>query len=128
VPPDRKLDHEGHVPLRQFCFWMIFQPEQDVNVRPLNFSSKLDALSQADLTFKPLPLCLQGDGQATSEDHIDLTHLILIVGIGSKVFASLQLLRHRCWWWHLLAVQKSFALFQIMSMSMMNLTPLICIS
>jgi hypothetical protein len=32
---------------------------------------------------------LQGDGHATSEDHIDFPHLILIVGIGSAMLTSL---------------------------------------
>jgi hypothetical protein len=33
----------------------------------------------------------------------------------------------RCWWWCLLAIQKSFSLFQIVSYGMMDLTPLLCI-
>jgi hypothetical protein len=38
-------------------------------------------------------------------------------------------LGHRCyWWWHLLAIQKRFALFQIVSYGMMDLAPLLCVS
>jgi hypothetical protein len=80
---------------------MIFWPKRDVNVGPLHFSSRLDALSLADLMFKLLPLCLRGDGHAAPKDHVDLTHLILIVRIGSMMFASSWLL---CRWWHLLVV------------------------
>jgi hypothetical protein len=45
------------------------------------------------------------------------------------MFTPMELLGHRCyWWWHLLAVKKSFALFQIMSNGSMDLTPLLCIA
>jgi hypothetical protein len=111
VPPNRKLDQEGQVTLRQFCLLMIFQPERDVNIRPLHFPSRIDALSQANLAFKLLALCLRGNGHAASKDHIDLPYLILIIGIGSAMFTSTGFLGHRCWWWHLLALQKSLALF-----------------
>jgi hypothetical protein len=81
-------------------------------------------LHQANLSLELLPLCLQGDGHATSKDHIDLIHMLLIVGIGSMMFPSARLL-HRLWWWHLLVTQKSSTFFQIMPCDMMNLTPLL---
>jgi hypothetical protein len=59
--------------------------------------------------------------------HIDLPHLILVVRIGSAMFASTVFLGHWCWWWHLLMIQKSFALFQIVSSSMMDLAPFLFI-
>jgi hypothetical protein len=34
--------------------------------------------------------------------------------------------RH-CWRWHLFTIQKSFALFQIMSIGAMDLAPLLCV-
>jgi hypothetical protein len=82
---------------------MIFRPERDANVRSLHFFSSLNALSQVDLGV-----------QATSEDHIDLPHLILVIGIGLTMFASTGFLSHWHWWWHLLTIQKRFVLFQIM--------------
>jgi hypothetical protein len=33
--------------------------------------------------------------------------------------------RQRCWWWHFLPIQESFALFQIVPRSAVNLTPLL---
>jgi hypothetical protein len=42
---------------------------------------------QADLTLVLLPLCLGGDGHTTSEDHIDLHYMLIVVGILSMVFA-----------------------------------------
>jgi hypothetical protein len=69
-------------------------------------------------------LCLQGNGHATPEDHVDLAHLIFIVGIGSTIFAPTWLLCNRCWWWHLITILKFFALFQIMSCGMIDFTPL----
>ncbi len=91
---------------------MVFRPEQNVCLGPPH-SSWLVALSQADISFELLSLCLRGDGHATPEDHIDLSHLLIVVGrIGLAVFALLGLLGHlSCWWWHLLMIQKSFALF-----------------
>jgi hypothetical protein len=96
---------------------VVLWPERDVHVRPPHHSAGLDALSQTDLPLKLLPLCLQGDGHATYKDHVDLPHLLIIVkGIGLVMFASSRLMGHRhCWQWHLLVIQKSFALFQIMS-------------
>jgi hypothetical protein len=74
-------------------------------------------------------LCLQDDGHATFEDHTNFSHLFIVVGTGSAVFTSMGFLGHRCyWWWHLLAIQKRFALFQIVSYGMMDLTPLLCVS
>jgi hypothetical protein len=73
-------------------------------------------------------LCLQGDGHPTSEDHIGVTHLILVLGIGSAMIASMGFLGHRCWWRHLLVIQKSFALFQIVSNGMMDLALLFYVS
>jgi hypothetical protein len=73
-------------------------------------------------------LCLRGDAHATSKDHVDFTHLILIVEIGSMMFALTWLLCHWFWWCHLLAIQKSFALLQIMSCGTMDLTPLLYVN
>jgi uncharacterized protein (DUF983 family) len=96
---------------------VVLWPEQDVYVRPPHPSPELDVLSQADLLLKLLPLCLQGDGHATFKDHVDLPHLLIIVRvIHLTMFAPTGLLWHRyCWLWHLLMIQKKFALFQIMS-------------
>jgi hypothetical protein len=44
------------------------------------------------------------------------------------MFTSTRFFCHWCWWWHLLAIQKSFALFHIMSYGMMDLTPLLYVS
>jgi hypothetical protein len=62
MPPDRELDHKGQVSIGQFCRWLVFWHERDVDFEPLHFSIWLDALSQADLSFKPFLLCLRGDG------------------------------------------------------------------
>jgi hypothetical protein len=62
-----------------------------------------DALSQADLSFRLLSLCLRGDGLATLEDYIDLVHLVFIVGISLTMFSSMWLLR-RWLCWHLLVI------------------------
>jgi hypothetical protein len=44
------------------------------------------------------------------------------------MYASTRFLGHRCyWWWHLLVIQKSFALFQIVSCGTMDLTPFLYI-
>jgi hypothetical protein len=43
-------------------------------------SSELDVLSQVDLPLNLLTLYLRGDGHATSKDHVDLFHLLIIVG------------------------------------------------
>jgi hypothetical protein len=44
------------------------------------------------------------------------------------MFASTGFFGHQCyWWWHLLTIQKSFALFQIVSHGMMDLAPLLCV-
>jgi hypothetical protein len=82
----------------------------------------------ADLMLELLPLCLRVNGHATSEDYIDFSHLFIAVGINLAVVTPTGLLGHRCcWWWHLFTVQKSFALFQIMSSGTMDLIPLLCI-
>jgi hypothetical protein len=123
---NQKLDHEGQVLIGQFCHWVVFWPERDVNLRPLHSSIWLDALSQADLSFKLFSLCLRDDRQAAPKDHIDLIHLVFIVSIRPMMFSSTRLLRHlRCW--HLLAVQKSLALLQIVSCGAMDFAPLLCI-
>jgi hypothetical protein len=107
---------------------MIFWPERYVHVSPLHLSSRLNALSQANLLLELLPLCLQGDGHATSEDHIDFSHLFVVVGIDSAMFTLMGLLGHRCCWlWYLLLVQNFFAIFWIMSSDTMDLAPLLCI-
>jgi hypothetical protein len=94
MPPDQELDHEGQILIGQFCRWMVFRLERDVSLEPLHSSIWLDALSQADFSLKHLSLCLQDDGQAALEHHIDLIHLILIVGISPMIFSSTRLL-HR---------------------------------
>jgi hypothetical protein len=110
VPLDRYLDHEGHVPIRP---------------RP---SPWLDSLVQADLTLEFLPLCLGGDRHATTEDHIDLCHMLIVVQIIYTVLTPTGILRcWHYWWWHLLVIQKGLALLQIMSYGVMHLTPLFCI-
>jgi hypothetical protein len=107
---------------------MIFQSKGDINIGPLHFLAHLDALGHTDFLLKLLPLCLRGDGQATPKDHIDLIHLVYIVGIGSTMFTSGRLFHRRSWWQHLLAIQKSLALLQIMSIGTMDLTTLLYIS
>jgi hypothetical protein len=82
---------------------MIFGPGRDVNFGPLHSSLWLDALSQANLSFELLPLHLWGDGQATLKDHIDLIHLIFIIGVSPMMF-SLPLLLHHGLFQHLLAI------------------------
>jgi hypothetical protein len=85
-------------------------------------------LSQANLTLDLLSLCLQGNGHATPEDHIDLSHLFIVIRIDPAMLTTTGLLGHRRYWWrHLLAIQKSLAHFQIMPCSAMNITPLFCI-
>jgi hypothetical protein len=95
---------------------VIHWPKRDIHVRPLHLSSGLDALSQADLPLELLSLCLRGGGHATFEDHVDLSHLLIVVRIGLAGFVPMGLLGHRCCeWLHLLAIQNFFALFQIVS-------------
>jgi hypothetical protein len=85
-------------------------------------------LSQANLLLELIPFCLLGHGHATYEDHIGFSHLFITIGIDSAMFTLTGLLGRWCWWWwHLLAVQKSLVLFQIMSSGMIDLTPLLCI-
>jgi hypothetical protein len=72
---------------------MVFGLERDVSFGPLHSSLWLDALSQTDLSLELLPLCLQGDGCAVPEDHVDLVHLIIIVGVGPMMFSSSWVLR-----------------------------------
>jgi hypothetical protein len=107
---------------------MIFWPKRYVYVGPLHFSPLLNALIQGDLSLKLFSLCLRGDGHATSDDYVNLPHLILIIGIGLAMFTSTEFLGHRCWWWHLFAIQKSFTLFQIVSGGTMDLAPLFYVS
>jgi hypothetical protein len=85
-------------------------------------------LGQADLALKLLPLWLGGDWHAASKDPVDLHHMLISVGDLSAMLSPTGILRcRRCWWWHSFAIQKSFALFQIMSISTMDLTPLFCV-
>jgi hypothetical protein len=71
--------------------------KRDIYVRPPHHSPGLDALSQVDLPLKLLPLCLQEDGHATSEDHIDLPHLLITVLVNLVIFALMGLLwRQHC--------------------------------
>jgi hypothetical protein len=102
---------------------VVFWSKRDTNVRPLHHPSRLNALSQVDLTLDLLSLCLQGDGHATSEDYLDLSHLFITIKINHALIL-LGLLRHRCYWrWHLLPIRESLALFQIVSYGAVNLTP-----
>jgi hypothetical protein len=79
---------------------MVPWPKRDVYVRLLHLSSRLDALSQVDFLLELLSLCLRGDGYATSKNHIDLSHLFIIIGgIDPAVFTLMGFLGHRsCWW------------------------------
>jgi hypothetical protein len=43
-------------------------------------SSELNVLSQVDLPLNLLTLYLRGDGHATSKDHVDLFHLLIMSG------------------------------------------------
>jgi hypothetical protein len=102
--------------------------ECDIIIRPLHPSSRLDMLSQDDFTLKLLPLCLGGDCHATLKDHVDFCHMLISVGDLSGMFSPVGILGcRRCWRRHLFTIQKSFALFQIMSISVMDLTPLLCV-
>jgi hypothetical protein len=83
-------------------------------------------LGQADLTLELLPLRLRGEGHVASEDNINLPHLLIFVKIFRMMITSSGFLRHwRCWRWHLLPIQESFALLQIVPRSAVNLTPLL---
>jgi hypothetical protein len=75
---------------------------------------------------KLLPLRLGGDGHATPEDNINLPHLLISVRICPMLINSLGLLRcRRCWGWHLLPIQESFTLLQIVLCGAVNLTLLL---
>jgi hypothetical protein len=75
-----------------------------------------------------LPLGLGGDGHAFPEDDVDLSHLLITVRIYPVLIDSPWLLQpRRWWWWHLLAIQKSLALLQIMPRGAVNLAPLLCV-
>jgi hypothetical protein len=91
---DLYLYHERHVPLGQFCIWVVFWFERDTDIKPLHHPSRFNALSQVDLMLDLLSLCLRGDGHATSEDHLDLSHLFITVRINHALIL-LGLLRHR---------------------------------
>jgi hypothetical protein len=85
-------------------------------------------LSQADFTLKLLHLCPGDDRYATPEDHVDFCHMLVSVGDLSAMFHLAGILGCRCYWGqHLFMIQKSFALIQIMSISAMNLAPLLCV-
>jgi hypothetical protein len=43
------------------------------------------------------------------------------------MLASMRLLHHWSWWWHLFVIQKSLTLFQIMPIGVMDLAPLLYI-
>jgi hypothetical protein len=73
----------------------LLGPKRYIHVRPLHVSNGLDALSQADLPLELLYLCLRGDGHATTEDHVDFPHLILVVGISSTMLTSIGFLGHQ---------------------------------
>jgi hypothetical protein len=81
-------------------------------------------LGQADLSLELLSLRLGCDGHATLEDDVDLCHLLIAIKICPMLINSSGLLWHwRHWWWHLLLIQKSLALFQIMPRGTVNLAP-----
>jgi hypothetical protein len=83
-------------------------------------------LSQADFILKLLPLHLGGNRHATPKDHVDFCHMLISVGDLSVMFPLAGILGcRRCWGRHLFMIQKSFALFQIMSIGAMDLTPLL---
>jgi hypothetical protein len=85
-------------------------------------------LSQADFTLKVLLLRLGGDWHATPEDHVHFCHMLVSVGDLLTMFSSAGVLGcRRCWRRHLFMIQKSFALFQIMSIGAIDLTSLLCV-
>jgi hypothetical protein len=54
--------------------------------------------------------------------------MLISVGDLSAMLSLMGILGcRRCWWRHSFAIQKSFALFQIMSIGMMDLAPFFCI-
>jgi hypothetical protein len=54
--------------------------------------------------------------------------MLVSVGDLSAMFSPTGVLGcRRCWRRHLFMIQKNFALFQIMSIGVMNLTPLLCV-
>jgi hypothetical protein len=54
--------------------------------------------------------------------------MLIAIRILSTVFTPTGILRcRRCWWQHLLAIQKGLALLQIMSCLAMDLAPLFSI-
>jgi hypothetical protein len=125
VSPDRDLDNERQVPLGQLCVWVIFWSKWDVIIGPPHPSSSLELLGQVDLALKLLSLCLGGDWHISSKDHVDFRHMLITVGDLSAMFSPTGILRCRhCWWRHPFVIQKSFTLFQIMSIDTMDLTPL----
>jgi hypothetical protein len=72
-----------------------------------------------------LPLRLGGEGHVAPKDNINLPYLLMSVRLFLTLINSPGLLRHwRCWGWHLLSIQKSFALFQIVLRGAVNLSPL----
>jgi hypothetical protein len=85
-------------------------------------------LKQANLVLDLFSLRLRDDGHATSKDHINIFHLFITVRINPMLINPSGLLRHqRCWRWQLLPIQKSLALFHIVSCSAVNLAPLLCV-
>jgi hypothetical protein len=72
------------------------------------------------------PLRLGGDRHSTSKDHVDLSHLLITIKICLALIDPPGLLR--CWWWHLLSIYKSLALFQIVPRGAVNLAPLLCVA
>jgi hypothetical protein len=106
---------------------VVFLSERDTEVRPLHPPSRLNALSQANLVLDLFSLRLRGDGHATSKDHINISYLFITVRINPTLINPPGLLRHqRCWRWQLLPIQKSLALFHIVSCDAVNLAPLLC--
>jgi hypothetical protein len=73
---------------------MVFRPEQNSSLRPLHSSVWLNTLSEANLSLDLLPLCLRGDGYVAPKDHIDLIHLIFIIGVGLTMFVTSLMFKH----------------------------------
>jgi hypothetical protein len=53
--------------------------------------------------------------------------LISVGDLSVMLFPTGILGSQRCWRWHLFVIQKSFALFQIMSIGAMDFAPLLCV-
>jgi hypothetical protein len=73
-------------------------------------------------------LRLRVDWHATPEDHVDFHHMPVSIGDLPVMLSPTGILGcWRSWRRHLFMIQKSFTLFQIMSIGAMDLTPLLCV-